>query len=81
MTIPVDDKAVPPKKPLIYKLLLLCALLTGYFVYLNIQYDLVTGGLASLLTVLSLYNTPEILRLLADAAVCSAQPLDLEHQF
>jgi len=50
MTISVDEKINPPKKQLVTKFLLLCALLVGYFVYLSIQYDLVTGGLAALLT-------------------------------
>lgn len=50
MTISVDKKAIPPKKQLVYKFLLLCALLVGYFIYLSIQYDLMTGGLAALLT-------------------------------
>jgi len=50
MTISVDEKVTPPKKQLVTKFLLLCALLVGYFVYLSIQYDLVTGGLGALLT-------------------------------
>lgn len=39
-----------PKRQALIKFLLLCALLVGYFVYLSIQYDLTTGGIASLLT-------------------------------
>jgi len=39
-----------PKKQLVYKFLLLCGLLTSYFFYLSIQYDLLTGGIASVLT-------------------------------
>lgn len=50
MTVPVDEKVKLPKKQLFYKFFLLCLLLLGYFVYLSIQYDFVTGGLASILT-------------------------------
>jgi hypothetical protein len=39
-----------PKKQLIYKFLLLCLVLTGYFFYLSLQYDVMTGGIASVLT-------------------------------
>ena len=50
MTVPVDEKVKLPKKQLFYKFFLLCLLLLGYFVYLSIQYDFVTGGFASILT-------------------------------
>jgi hypothetical protein len=50
MTHPVNEKEVLPKKQLFYKFILLGLLLVGYFVYLSIQYDLVTGGFASVLT-------------------------------
>jgi hypothetical protein len=39
-----------PRKQVLYKFLLLCILLVGYFVYLSIQYDVKTGGMASVLT-------------------------------
>ena len=50
MIIPVDKKVTLPKKQLFYKFFLLCLLLLGYFVYVSMQYDFVTGGFASLLT-------------------------------
>ena len=50
MTVPVDEKVKLPKKQLFYKFFLLCLLLLGYFVYLSIEYDFVTGGFASILT-------------------------------
>jgi hypothetical protein len=45
-----NRKTALPKKQLFYPFTLLCLLLVGYFVYLSIQYDLVTGGFASILT-------------------------------
>jgi len=39
-----------PRKQLLYKFLLLCVLLIGYFVYLSFQYNVMTGGIASILT-------------------------------
>jgi hypothetical protein len=50
MTSPIEEKAVLPKNQLLYKFALLCLLLASYFVYLSIQYDLVTGGIAAILT-------------------------------
>jgi len=50
MTIPLDEKIAHPKKQLFYKFFLLCLLLLSYFFYVSIQYDFVTGGVASLLT-------------------------------
>ncbi|MFK8048997.1 MAG: hypothetical protein AB8B81_11245 [Halioglobus sp.] len=39
-----------PKKQLISKFLLLCLVLVVYFSYLSFQYDVMTGGIASVLT-------------------------------
>jgi len=39
-----------PKEQLLYKFLLLCMVLIGYFSYLSVQYDMMTGGVASILT-------------------------------
>lgn len=39
-----------PKKQLLYKFLLLFAVLIAYFSYLSVQYDMITGGIASILT-------------------------------
>lgn len=41
---------IHPKKQVLYKFLMLCALMAGYFVYLSIEYDLMTGGIAAILT-------------------------------
>jgi hypothetical protein len=38
------------KKQVVIKFVLLCLLMVGYFAYLSIEYDLATGGIASLLT-------------------------------
>lgn len=38
------------KKKTLVKFLLLCALMAGYFGYLTYEYDLLTGGVAALLT-------------------------------
>jgi len=43
-------KSAAPKKQLLSKFLLLCALLIAYFSYLSIQYDMMTGGITSILT-------------------------------
>ncbi len=45
-----SQQTPPPKRQVIIKFFLLCLLLIGYFSYLSIEYDLVTGGIASLLT-------------------------------
>lgn len=45
-----EKDSVHPKKQLLYKFLLLFLLLIGYFSYLSFQYDLMTGGVASILT-------------------------------
>jgi hypothetical protein len=50
MTHTIDAKKALPKKQLFYKFTLLCLILIGYFVYLTVQYDLVTGGFGSVLT-------------------------------
>lgn len=42
--------SVRPQKQLFYKFILLCILLAGYFSYLSFQYDVMTGGIASVLT-------------------------------
>jgi hypothetical protein len=39
-----------PKHQVTYKFILLCLLLAGYFVYLTYRYDVMTGGIASLIT-------------------------------
>ncbi len=39
-----------PKKQVLIKFLLLCGLLSAYFAYLSYEYDLMTGGVAALLT-------------------------------
>jgi len=50
VTIPNEKNRLPPRKQLFYKFLLLCLILTCYFGYLSIQYDVMTGGIASILT-------------------------------
>ncbi|PIR01443.1 MAG: hypothetical protein COV66_01395 [Nitrospinae bacterium CG11_big_fil_rev_8_21_14_0_20_45_15] len=45
-----DKKETHPKQQVVYKFILLCALLLGYFSYLSYQYNFVTGGIASALT-------------------------------
>lgn len=37
-------------RPILIKFILLCALLVGYFAYLSVEYDVATGGIASMLT-------------------------------
>ena len=44
----MSEKESHPKKQVLYKFLLLCMLLGGYFVYLSIEYNLKTGGIADL---------------------------------
>ncbi len=39
-----------PKHQVIYKFILLCLVLLAYFGYLSYEYDLITGGIASLIT-------------------------------
>jgi len=50
MTIFIKKKETHPKKRLLYKFILLCILLAGYFSYLSFQYDLTTGGVAAAIT-------------------------------
>ena len=50
MKVFINKKETHPKKKLLYKFILLCILLVGYFSYLSIQYDLATGGVASAIT-------------------------------
>jgi hypothetical protein len=42
--------AIKPKHQVAYKFILLCLLLIGYFGYLTYRYDVLTGGIASLIT-------------------------------
>lgn len=44
------EKAERPRRQVVIKFLLLCALLVGYFGYLSYKYDMLTGGVASVLT-------------------------------
>lgn len=39
-----------PKRQVLIKFLLLVVLMAGYFAYLSVEYDLLTGGVAALLT-------------------------------
>lgn len=50
MTPDYVKKDAPPKKQLFYKFVLLFIVLVGYFAYLSLQYDVMTGGIASALT-------------------------------
>lgn len=50
MKVLANKKETHPRKKLLYKFILLCILLVGYFSYLSIQYDLATGGVASVIT-------------------------------
>ena len=50
MTILSDGKVIHPKRQVVYKFFLLCFLLVSYFIYLSVRYDVVTGGVASVLT-------------------------------
>jgi len=49
-TAPMKAQTPHPKKQAIIKFILLCVLLVGYFAYLSIEYGLMTGGVAALLT-------------------------------
>jgi hypothetical protein len=50
MKISNDKNGTHPKKQVLYKFLMLCLLLLGYFSYLSYQYNILTGGIASALT-------------------------------
>ncbi len=45
-----DKKGTRPKKQMLYKFILLCLLFVSYFFYLSVHYDVMTGGIASVLT-------------------------------
>lgn len=45
-----DKRTYRPERQVIIKFILLSLLLIGYFSYLSIEYNLITGGVASLLT-------------------------------
>jgi hypothetical protein len=49
-TLLINKKETHPKKQVLYKFILLCILLVAYFSYLSYQYDLITGGIASVIT-------------------------------
>ncbi|MEZ5691961.1 MAG: hypothetical protein R3D71_09910 [Rickettsiales bacterium] len=46
----MGNESAKPSKQILIKFLLLLLLLLGYFAYLSYQYDLLTGGVAALLT-------------------------------
>ncbi|WP_373086098.1 hypothetical protein [Sneathiella sp.] len=46
----MKNSAVKPSKQILIKFLLLLVLLGGYFAYLTYEFDLLTGGVSSLLT-------------------------------
>jgi len=50
MTLSIAEIGIHPKKQVLYKFILLCILLVSYFSYLSFQYDVKTGGIASVLT-------------------------------
>ena len=50
MTTHINKKQTHPKKQLFYKFFLLCVFLVAYFLYLSFKYDVMTGGIASVLT-------------------------------
>ena len=50
MTNPITESGTHPKRQVLYKFVLLCILLVGYFLYLTVKYDVITGGIASALT-------------------------------
>lgn len=50
MTYFADKKETHPRKTVLYKFVLLCIVMVGYFFYLTYQYDLLTGGIASAIT-------------------------------
>ncbi|WP_438969897.1 hypothetical protein [Methylophaga sp.] len=50
MTTSPTEKIGHPKKQLLYKFLLLSLTILGYFAYLSVEYNVITGGIASLLT-------------------------------
>jgi hypothetical protein len=50
MTPPIEKIDSHPKKQVLYKFLLLCILMVGYFSYLTFRYNVATGAIASALT-------------------------------
>lgn len=44
------SNAIHPSRQVLIKFLLLCLLLFGYFAYLSFKFDMLTGGVASLIT-------------------------------
>jgi hypothetical protein len=50
MTLLIDKIDSRPKKQVLYKYLLLCILMVGYFSYLTFRYDVTTSAVASALT-------------------------------
>ena len=50
MKMASDTETTHPKKQVLYKFLILCFILISYFIYLSVQYDAVTGGIAAALT-------------------------------
>jgi len=50
MAVLIDKIDSHPKKQVLYKFLLLCILIVGYFSYLTYRYDVTTGAVASALT-------------------------------
>lgn len=50
MDISIKTKQLYAHKQVLVKFSLLCLLMVGYFGYLSYQYDILTGGIASLLT-------------------------------
>ncbi len=48
--IRINKNGIRPNKQVLYKFILLCLLLVSYFFYLSVQYDVMTGGIASVLT-------------------------------
>jgi hypothetical protein len=50
MTPPIEKIDSHPKKQVLYKFLLLCLLMAGYFFYLTFRYDVTTSAVASALT-------------------------------
>ena len=46
----MPTKSVTPQRQVIIKFILLCGVFVGYFAYLSYEFDLMTGGIAALLT-------------------------------
>ncbi|GJM05484.1 MAG: hypothetical protein DHS20C09_14750 [marine bacterium B5-7] len=46
----MNKKELHPREHVFYKFLLLCVLLISYFAYLSFEYNLLTGGIAAILT-------------------------------